>query len=257
MAVSAPPRYCGRCGAPLAPGATYCGRCGTPVLMAAAAAHPAYGYPPPPPYPAGRQHKLAPAMIAGGLVVILIVVAVVVGAFAAARFAGGTHSPCTVDCAPKFVAPLPEEASFRSAAYKFQVNYSSGWTVRDQDAYGVTLGTKLGTLQVTGTNGGRPDQVLQSAVSSLPSSKWQDVTLVTSLKGAHLGEQDGVGAVYSANLVGSTQTAAKVRFAIIAASRGGVTVLVFAVDPADTKNSPNGIPEGQAFDYLCTEFIWG
>jgi hypothetical protein len=29
------------------------------------------------------------------------------------------------------------------------------------------------------------------------------------------------------------------------------------VDPADTKNSPNGMPEGQDFDYLCTEFAWG
>jgi hypothetical protein len=36
-----------------------------------------------------------------------------------------------------------------------------------------------------------------------------------------------------------------------------VTVVVFAVDPADPKNSPNGMPEGQAFDYLCTEIVWG
>ena len=251
MATAAPARFCGRCGAPLAPGATYCGRCGTPAPQRA------YTYAPPPPYPTPPQYKLAPAMIAGGLVLILIVTAVVVGAFAAAQFAAGTHVPCTVTCSPKFVTPLPEEASFRSTAYKFQVNYSSDWTVRDHDAYGVTLGTKLGSVVVTGSNGGRPDKVLESAVSNLPSTKWQDVSLVTSLKGAHLGDQDGVGAIYSASLVGSTQTATKVRFAVIAASRGGVTVVVFAVDPADAKNSPNGIPEGQAFDYLCTEFIWG
>ena len=75
--------------------------------------------------------------------------------------------------------------------------------------------------------------------------------------GAHIGDQDGAGAVYSANLVGSSQTATKVRFAVIAATKGGVTVVVFAADPADPKNSPNGMPEGQEFDYLCTEFVWG
>ena len=98
---------------------------------------------------------------------------------------------------------------------------------------------------------------LVTAVSGLPSSKWQDVTLVGNLRGAHIGDQDGAGAVYSANLVGSSQTATKVRFAVIAATKGGVTVVVFAADPADPKNSPNGMPEGQEFDYLCTEFVWG
>jgi len=255
MAAQPDLRFCGRCGAPLPPGATFCGRCGTPVATAAVA-QPIYRYAAPPTYPTARQYKLAPAMIAGGLVLILIVAAVIAGAFAASQFAGGAHAPCTVNCSPKFVTPLPEEASFTSSAFKFQVNYSSAWTVRAQDAAGVTLGTRLGSVQVTGSKGGNPDQALQATVSGLPTSKWQDVALVSSLKGAHVGEQDGAGAVYSANLVGTSQTATKVNFAVIAATRGGVTVVVFAVDPADTKNSPNGMPEGQDFDYLCTEFVW-
>ena len=113
------------------------------------------------------------------------------------------------------------------------------------------------SVEVAGLSGGNPDQAVASAVSALPSSKWQDVTLGMNLKGAHLGEQDGVGAVYAANLVGSSQTATKVRFAVIAATKGGVTVVVFAVDPADPKNSPSGLPEAQDFDYVCTEFTWG
>src|SRR5438445_103043 len=96
----------------------------------------------------------------------------------------------------------------------------------------------------------------EAVISPLPSRKWQDVSLVRGLKGAHIGDQGGIGAVYSANLIGASQTATKVRFAVIAASRNGVIVVIFAVDPADPKNSPNGIPEGQAFDYLCTEFSW-
>lgn len=196
-------------------------------------------------------------MIAGGLVVILIVVATVVGVIAAAQFASGNHSTCTSNCSPKLITPLPEGASYRSSTYRFQVNYFSAWTVRAQDATGVTLGTHLGTVDVKGTRGGQPDQVLQSTVSALPTSTFQGVTLVSNLKGAHIGDQDGVGAVYSANLVGTSQTATKIRFAVIVASRAGVTVVVFAVNPADPKNSPNGMPEGQLFDYLCTEFVWG
>jgi hypothetical protein len=256
MATSAPARFCGRCGAALPPGATYCGRCGTPVMQAAVAAAPAYNYPPRPSYPAARPSRLAPAMVAGGLVVILLIVALAVGVFAVSRFSGGTHAPCTADCSPKFVTPLSEEASFKSTAYRFQVNYPSAWTVRASDAYGVTLGTKAGLVQVAGSNGSNPQQALQAAVSALPTAKWQDVTLVKTLKGAHLGDQDGVGVIYAANLLGSSQTATKVRIAVIAASKGGVTVVVVAVDPADPKNSPNGIPESQQFDYLCTEFAW-
>src|SRR5579872_3232206 len=201
MAYPQRPPGCPRCGAPIAPGAAYCGRCGTPVGQLAAVAPPMYRYPPPPAtYPTRGQTRLAPALIAGGLVVLLIVAAVVIGGIAVAQFASGSHSTCTSNCSPKVIEPLPEEASYRSSAFKFQVNYSSAWTVRAQDANGVTLATKLGYVQVAGRRGGSPDQVVQSIVSALPSTLYQDVTLVGALKGAHIGDQDGVGSVYSANL---------------------------------------------------------
>ena len=265
MAYQPPPsvRYCGRCGAPLGLGATFCGRCGTPVALQAAVAPPPYAYPqaypqvPRAAYPTARQVKLGPAMIAGGLIVILLVIAVVISAFAVSQLASGSHQTCRSNCSPKFVTPLAEQASYKSSAFKFQVNYASNWTVRSQDANGITLGTKLGSVQVNGMSGGSPDQVLQSTVNALPSSRFQDVTLVSNLKGAHVGDQDGIGSVYSANFLGTSQTASKVRFAVIVAARGNVTVVVFALDPADPKNSPNGMPEGQEFDYLCTEFVWG
>lgn len=248
--------YCGRCGAPVAPGATFCGRCGTPVAaQAAVAARPMYQYPQA--RPGTRPYRLGPALIAGGLVLILIVVAAVVGVIATSQLAGGSHSTCTSNCSPKLITPLPEEATYHSTAYHFTVNYFSGFTVRSQNASGIELGTHLGTVTVTGASGGQADQALQSTVSGLPSATFQNVTLVGNLKGAHLGDQDGVGAVYSANLFGSSQTVTKIRFAVIAATRGGVTVTMFAVNPADPKNFPNGMPEGQLFDYMCTEFAWG
>ncbi|HET7338538.1 MAG TPA: hypothetical protein VFK22_03235, partial [Candidatus Dormibacteraeota bacterium] len=217
---------------------------------------PAYRYPaaPRPPAP---QYRLAPALIAGGLVVVLIAAAVVVAGIAVSQFASGSHSTCTSNCSPKFVEPLAEEASYRSSTYKFQVNYSSEWTVRSQDSTGVLLGTRAGYVSVIGSGGGNPNQALQNAVSSLPSTQFQDVTVVGPLKGAHIGNQDGIGEIYSASFVGPSQTAIKVRFAVIAATLRGVTVTIFALNPSDVKNYPNGMPEGQAIDYLCTEFVWG
>lgn len=250
-------RFCGRCGAQVAPGATFCGRCGAPVAAQVAPA-PVYSYPAagPAAYPTAGQFKLSQAKIAGGLLALLAIVTVVVSAFAVSRFVGGTHSACTANCAPKIVTPLPEGAAYRSSAFKFQVNYSSRWTVRAQDADGVTLGTRIGSVQVVGSRGGTAARALQSTVSALPTGTWQDVTLVANLKGAHVGDQDGQGAVYSANFIGASSAAVSVRFAVIAATRNGVTVVVFAVNPADAKSSPNGMPEGAEFDYLCTEFVW-
>lgn len=250
-------RFCGLCGAQVAPGAPFCGRCGAPVA-AQVAPRPVYGYPAagPTAYPTARQFKLSQATIAGGLLVLLAIVTVVVSAFAVSRFVGGSRSACTANCAPKFATPFPEAAAYRSSAFKFQVNYNSHWTVRAQDADGLTLGTKIGSIEVVGTRGGTAAQALQSTVAALPTGAWQDVTLVANLKGAHVGDQDGLGAVYSANFIGASSAAVNVRFAVIAATNNGVTVVVFAVNPADAKSSPNGMAEGAEFDYLCTEFAW-
>ncbi|HKC19402.1 MAG TPA: hypothetical protein VKE27_07180, partial [Candidatus Dormibacteraeota bacterium] len=217
--------------------------------MSVIAAPPAYRYPSAP-SPPGGQYRLRPALIAGGLAVILIVAAVIVGGIAVSQFASGGHSTCTSNCSPKFVTPLAEEASYRSATYRFQVNYSASWTVRSQDSSSIVLGTKLGYVSIVGSNGSNANQALQNTVASLPSTQFQDITVVGSLKGAHIGDQDGVGEIYAANFVGDSQTAAKVRFAVIAAARNGVTVVILALNPSDAKSYPNGMPEGQRIDYL-------
>jgi hypothetical protein len=253
-------RFCGRCGAPVPFGAPFCGRCGAPQAAQVATAAPVYSYPMAPraAYPTARQWRSSQIAVAGGLLAILAIVTVAVSIFAVSHVIGGNRSTCTVNCAPKIVTPLPESATYRSATYKFEVDYSSAWTVRSEDATGISLGTKIGLVQVVGMSGGQPlSQVLQSTVSALPTAQWQDVAQVSDLKGAHIGDQNGIGAVYSANLIGTNSTSAQVRFAVIVATRGGVTVVVFAADPADPKNSPHGIPEGQSFDYMFSEFRWG
>ncbi|TMB93045.1 MAG: hypothetical protein E6J40_15545 [Chloroflexi bacterium] len=129
--------------------------------------------------------------------------------------------------------------------------------MRTQDAQGVTLATKLGLLQVAGSKSGQPlDQVVQAVITALPSATWQSVAHVNDLKGAHIGDQDGIGVVYSANLIASNGSAAKVRFFVIAATKGSTTVAIFGVNPADPKNYPNGISEGEEFDAVCQQFQW-
>jgi hypothetical protein len=252
-------RFCGRCGAQVPYGAVFCGRCGAPQPMQAVAAPPAYSYPrpPQPSFPARRRYGSSQIAIAGGLLAVLALVTVAVSAFAVSRVIGN-RSTCTVNCAPKFVTPLSEGATYRSSAYHYEVDYSTAWTVRSQDANGISLGTRIGLLEVVGSKASQPiAQVLQSTVSNLPTAQWQNVVSFSDLKGAHIGDQDAVGAVYSANLIGAGSTAAKVRFAVIVATRGGVTVVIFAADPADPKSSPHGMPEAQDFDYVCSEFRWG
>lgn len=195
--------------------------------------------------------------VALGLVVILSVVAVAVSIFAY-RAVNGSHKNCTGNCSPKVITPLAAAATYRSKTFKFEVDYSENWTIRNQDNNGVELGTKLGFVSVTGSKAGPSlDQIVQSTVNGLPSATWQSVKLVNGIKGAHLGDQDGLGQIYSANLIGANSKAAVVRFAVIAATKGNVSVVVFAVDPADPSHFANGMAEGYLFDYMCTQFRWG
>jgi len=226
----------------------------------AVAGPPAYSYPraPQATFPARRRYGTSQIAIAGGLLAVLAVVTVAISAFAVSRALGGSHSPCTVNCAPKFVTPLTEGATYRSSAYHYEVDYSTAWTVRSQDANGISLGTRIGLVEIVGSRSSQQlSDVLQTTVANLPTAQWQNVVPVSDLKGAHIGEQDGLGAVYSANLIGAGSTAAMVRFAVIVATHAGVTVVIFAADPADPKNAPHGIPEAQDIDYLCSEFRWG
>ena len=254
------PSFCGRCGAQLAPGAAFCGVCRTPVAPVSVASYQQYAYPyqyAPPQAARIGGARTTQIAVAVGLVAILVIVAIG-AALLAYHAVSGSHQACTANCSPRVITPLPAAATFRSTAFKFEVEYSENWTVRSQDANGVTFGTKLGQVSVEGMNASASsDQVIQGLVSALPSATWQSVTLVSSLQGAHIGDVDGVGQVYSANLIGSTSKAAAVRFVVITATKGSVTVVVFAVDPADPAHYAHGMAEGVLFDYMCTVFRWG
>jgi len=179
------------------PGAPFCGRCGAPQVSQAFAAAPVYSYPvaPRPAYPA-RRFGTSQIAVAGVLLAVLAIVTVALSTFVVSRFAAGSRSTCIVNCAPKIITPLPESNTYRSSTYKFEVDYSSTWTVRSQDSSGISLGTRLGLVQVAGMKSSQSlQQVLQATVAALPTANWQDVVQFSDLKGAHIGDQDGLGAV--------------------------------------------------------------
>jgi hypothetical protein len=196
--------------------------------------------------------------VAGGLLAILIVVTVSVTALAIHAASSTTQHNCTSNCHPIIVTPLTASATYTSPAFGFEVDYFENWTVQSKDDSGILLGTRIGALSVVGMKAGQPlDQVIRAVVAALPSATWQSVTRISDLKGAEIGDQGGVGAIYEANQLGANSTAVKVRFAVIAATKGNVTIVVFAADPADVADFANGIPEGQVFDYVCRQIRWG
>jgi hypothetical protein len=170
----------------------------------------------------------------------------------------GVFAPCTARCGPIRATPFPEPSSFTSRAYGYQVGYPSSWTIQQEDDGGVVLGTRLhGSFTVRGQKGGKPDeQLIREAIAGLPSSQWQNIQEVSSIRGAHVGGQDGVGKIYSAQLMPAVGQAQNVRIAVLAAHRGSLSIVAVGVDPADVKGSPNGIPEANAFDYVLAEFTW-
>src|SRR5258708_26398207 len=190
-------RYCGRCGAPQPFGATLCGRWGAPQPAAVAAAAPVYRYPVAPhvPYRTARQWRGSQIAVAGGLLAILAIVTVAITIFAVSHALGGTHNTCTQNCAPKFVTPLPESATFHSSALGFEVDYNAAWSVRSQDANGISLGTKLGLVTIAGSRGGQPlTQVLQSTVAGLPTAQWQDLTRLSQRKRDNASTHNSINA---------------------------------------------------------------
>src|SRR6266581_7992430 len=148
--------FCGRCGAPLAPGAAFCGFCRTPVAPVSVASYQQYAYPYPyaqPQAPRIGGARTTQISVAVGLVVILLIVAIA-AAFLAYRAVSGSHPTCTANCSPRLITPLPAAATYHSTAFKFDVDYSETWTIRSQDANGITLGTKLGLVSVLGMKAG-------------------------------------------------------------------------------------------------------
>ena len=166
--------------------------------------------------------------------------------------------PCVQRCGPRDVPPLEQPVTYRSSVFGFEVDYPRRWSSQRQDGTTLVLKTALGgQFIVSGQRAGRSDQQLvMEMVGGLSSSRWQDVQALAPIRGAQIGFQSGAGTLYAAIYSPPGGVATRARLAVIAATRGDLSVQVMGIDPADTKSSPSGIPEDHAFDYVLSQFRW-
>jgi hypothetical protein len=212
------------------------------------------------PYRSLPRREAAPSRLgrARFLVVLLLVIAIgaILFTVLAALLAPAEPTTCTRRCGPTPGEPVPQPARFHSTAYGFDVAYTDPWKIVQQDSKSVTFQTATGQFAVYGQDAGKPDQQLvQEAVAALPESRFQSVTPVNSLRGAHVGYRDGTGGVFSSTFLPEGGRALRARIAVIAATRGQVSVTVVGIDPW-VAAAPNGIPESSQFDAELSQFQW-
>ena len=209
--------------------------------------------------PAG-PHQVPRSRLGGGRLVGVLLAVLVLGAIAwtvlGALLTPPAATPCTQRCGPTAGVPVPQPARYHSPAYGFDVFYTDPWKVVQQDARHVVFQTSNGQFEVSGQDAGKSDQQLvQEAIAGLPDSQFQSVTPVNSIRGAHLGFQNGAGVVFSATFLPEGGRAVKARIAVLVATKGRASVTAIGLDPW-VPAAPNGIPESSQFDAALSQFQW-
>jgi len=251
-----PPSYCGRCGAPLPPGAPFCGRCGAPHRVQAA---PLYSYATT--SPAARA--AARGNIGHGRVIAIVAAVLLIAAGGGALLANVLTKPvghCSFDCGPPVGRPLAEAQTYTSSEFGFQVDYSAPFSEAQSDGHTLVLQDRNGTVTVVGQQRSKgDDQLVSDAAANLPSAQVQNVSSKLPVNGAHVGSAQGSGTIFSADgLPANGGEGSQLRVAIVAATRGDVSVVVVAAMSFDNDpRNPGGVAEAGLIDYFLTEFRWG
>jgi hypothetical protein len=211
-------------------------------------------------YPSAPPGEAAPSRL-GPLRFLLVLLAVIaIGAIAvtvvAALLTPAPATPCTQHCGPTGGLAVPQPARYHSPDFGFDVAYTDPWKIVQQDRKSVLFQTSTGQFLVYGQAAGKSDQQLvEDGVAALPDSQFQSVTPSNSIRGAHVGYQNGAGTVYSATFLPQGGRALRTRIAVIAATKKGVSVTTVGIDPL-VPQAPNGIPEGSQFDAALSQFQW-
>jgi hypothetical protein len=221
-------------------------------------------------YPAYPQNYYAPAparpkssatrgcLILGSVVLGIVLLGAVVLTVVAIALTTPVKPTCTVHCGPTTAQVEAGPNTYRNPNFKYEVDYPSTWKLASSDSSGATFETRLkGIFVVASEKAGRQEtDLVQAMVDNLPSTYWQSIQPIGPIRGAHIGFQSGTGQYFSANFQPKGGQAVKVRIAVIASTKNGVSVAVMGIDPADTKNFPSGIPEGSTMDYILSQFRW-
>jgi hypothetical protein len=212
-------------------------------------------------------HRLRPWQF--GLAVTVLVLAVgLLAALVTWVFYAGPRPQCIPpNCPPPMLkaraaVPLEEEQSFRSSRLGFALGYPGDWEAAEGlPGGGVHIDTDDGGFfEVIGVVNGNPAQLIVDRIGRLNQQVFPDVKALGTIRGARIGGVNGTGTLYGATFVptggGSSR---RVRFALIAAQRGPLTLLAMAADWYDqsiTNHSPFGMRNASAFDYALTAFRW-
>ncbi len=210
------------------------------------------------------MQRTRPAILFIGTAIVVTLIGLL-AALVTWRFHPQPQPPCVVNCPPptvpikqSAVTPLPEERTYHSSAYGFEVDYPSSWSVHASDSTGIDFGTDAGVLLVAGTKSGeQPAQLLVDARDALNPNVLQGIEPSRAIRGARIGPVSGVGQVYSATFVpqpGSGQALA-VLIPVEAAVQGALAVVARGVLPFDRKTK-GAMDGGEELDYALTEFRW-
>lgn len=213
-----------------------------------------------------REFRIHPWLFAA-LTAASVVAIGVLAAVVTSLFHQGPKKQCVVNCPPPVARAegadflSPAERAYHSPA-GFDVRYPSSWAAHGLGRGGISLDTDDGGFfEVRPAVGASPAQLIVDRVRALDPQTFPDLKPLGTIRGAHVGGVSGVGTLYGGTMVpgGGGGSAERVRFAIIAAQRNGLAVVVTAADWYDqsvTGRFPTGMPGAQSLDYALIEFRW-
>jgi hypothetical protein len=177
----------------------------------------------------------------------------------------GPQRQCVLNCPPPAAHAAgdtdfasPEERSFRGPA-GFVLRYPTSWKPHAGTA---SFDTRDGGFfEVRTGTGADLARLVADRLRALNPQTFPDLKAIGPIRGAHIGGVGGVGTLYGGTMVPGAGggSAERVRFAIIAARRGNLALVVTAGDWYDrsvTGSIPTGMPEAPEIDYALAQLRW-
>lgn len=180
----------------------------------------------------------------------------------------GPEKQCTLNCPPPFAKASgdldfvsSEERAFQDPT-GFAVRYPTNWSAHPSGRGSVSFDTNDGGFfEVRTAPAAGLAQLVVDRVKALNPQTFPDLKVIAPIRGAHIGGVGGVGTLYGGTMVPGAGggSAERVRFAIIAARRGNLALVVTAADWYDrsvTSHIPTGMPNASALDYALAQLRW-
>ena len=179
----------------------------------------------------------------------------------------GPKEQCIFNCPPPtahaegddFVSPL--ERGFRSPV-GFVVRFPTSWKQHSGSHGSVSFDTDDGGFFEVNTGpAANLPQLIVNRIHAFNPQTFPDLKSLGPIRGAHIGGVSGVGTMYGGTMVPGSGggSAARVRFAIIAAQRGPLALVITAADWYDrsvTGQIPTGMGDAPALDYALAQIRW-